>query len=335
MKSALSEVRRARPLLGTFVEISASGISPTALHRAIDCAFAVIERIHLLMSFHDSASDVSKLNCARAGRVIRVHAWTHHVLRHAQRFAVASHGCFDITIAPTLVKWKFLPSNDRMIRPNENDANYQQIELLEGNRVRFHREGMLIDLGGIAKGFAVDKAVAELKKCGVRAGLVNAGGDLRSFGDKTYPVAIRDPRLNGAASARLSLREQALATSAHYFAQKKWQGREITPIVDPHRRKCDRSYSSVSILAKNCLLADALTKIVMLRGEQAFPLLEKFRAAALLITIGGEILYKRPPTGIYAENAEVAEFFNQFLYLCVLCGENAAFSTAPCARHSP
>ena len=298
MKFASSEVRRARPLLGTFVEISASGISPTTLHRAIDRAFATIERVHRLMSFHDPASDISKLNRAKAGRVVRVHAWTHQVLRQAQRFAIASDGCFDITIAPQLVKWKFLPHSDPKIRPNDSDANYQHIELLDGNRVRFHRNEMLIDLGGIAKGFAVDKAVAELKKCGVETGLVNAGGELRSFGEKPYPVAIRDPRLNGAASARLLLRESALATSAHYFAQKKWRDREVSPIVDPHRRKCDRNYSSVSILAKNCMRADALTKIVMLRGKKSFSLLEKFDAAALLITTGGEIL--NVPTTTYA-----------------------------------
>jgi thiamine biosynthesis lipoprotein len=204
---------------------------------------------------------------------------------------VASNGCFDITIAPTLVKWKFLPPLDPNVRPNESDANYRHIELLDRNRVRLHRDGMLIDLGGIAKGFAVDKAVAELKKCSVETGLVNAGGDLRSFGEKTYPVAIRDPRLNGAASARVSLCDQALATSAHYFAQKKWRGREVTPIVDPYRRKRTRNYSSVSILAKNCLLADALTKILMLRGEESFPLLEKFGAGALIITTESKALY--------------------------------------------
>jgi thiamine biosynthesis lipoprotein len=291
MKFASSEVRRARPLLGTFVEISARGISSTALHHAIDRAFAAIERVHRLMSFHDPASDVSKLNRAKAGRAVRVHAWTHQVLRHAQRFAVASNGCFDITTAPQLVKWKFLPRLYSNIRPNESTANYQHIELLDRNRVRLHRDGILIDLGGIAKGFAVDKAVVELKKCDVETGLVNAGGDLRSFGEKTYPVAIRDPRLNGAASARLVLREHALATSAHYFAQKKWRGRKVTPLVDPHRRKCGRRYSSVSIQAKNCLLADALTKIVMLRGEKSFSLLEKFGAAALLITTESKALY--------------------------------------------
>lgn len=291
MKSVSSEVRRARPLLGTFVEISVRGASSTALHRAIDRAFAVIERVHRLMSFHDPASDVSKLNRAKAGRVVRVHAWTHQVLRHAHRFAVASDGCFDITIAPQLVKWKFLPRLDPKIRPNESAANYQQIELLKGNLVRLHRDGMLIDLGGIAKGFAVDKAVAELKKCGVGTGLINAGGDMRSFGEKTYPVAIRDPRLNSMAATRLSLHEKALATSAHYFAQKTWRGSEVTPIVDPYRRKRTRNYSSVSIFAKNCLLADALTKILMLRGEESFPLLQKFGASALLITTRGGILY--------------------------------------------
>jgi thiamine biosynthesis lipoprotein len=284
MKSALSEVRRARPLLGTFVEISARGISSTTLHHAIDRAFGVIERVHRLMSFHDPGSDISKLNRAKAGRVVRVHAWTHQVLRHAQRFAVASSGCFDITIAPQLVKWKFLPHYDRKIQPNESDASYRHVELLEENRVRLHKDGMLIDLGGIAKGYAVDRAVAELRKCGVETGLVNAGGDLRSFGGRTYQVAIRDPRLNGAAFARLLLREHALATSASYFTKKKWRGREIDPIVDPHRCEVDRSYSSVSILAKTCMRADALTKIVMLRGKQAFPLLEKFGAGALLIT---------------------------------------------------
>jgi thiamine biosynthesis lipoprotein len=291
MKFASSEVRRARPLLGTFVEISARGISSTALHHAIDRAFAAIERVHRLMSFHDRASDVSKLNRAKAGRAVRVHAWTHHVLRQAQRFAIASDGCFDITIAPQLVKWKFLPRSDPNFRPNESDANYQHIELLDGNRVRFHRNEMLIDLGGIAKGFAVDRAVAELRKFGVETGLVNAGGDLRSFGGRTYQVAIRDPRLKGAASARLLLRESALASSAHYFAQRKWRGHEVTPIVDPHRRKCDRNYSSISVLAKNCMRADALTKILMLRGEESFSLLEKLGAAALLITTDSKALY--------------------------------------------
>ncbi|MEP6686582.1 MAG: FAD:protein FMN transferase [Verrucomicrobiota bacterium] len=301
MKSASSEQRRMRPLLGTFVEISVRGAPECVLHRAIDRGFAAIERVHRLMSFHDPASDVSKLNRAKAGRIVPVHAWTHQVLRHAQRFSVASDGSFDITIAPALVRWKFLPRHDKTIRPRDRATNYQQIELLTGNRVRLNRDGMLIDLGGIAKGFAVDKAVAELNKCGVDSGLVNAGGDLRTFGPHAYPVAIRDPQLNGTASARLLLPEHALATSAHYFAQKKWRGREVTPIIDPHQRKFDHSYSSVSVLARTCMCADALTKIVMLRGEQAFPLLKKLRVTAILITTDGEIL-KTVPTTTYARH---------------------------------
>lgn len=290
MKSALNEARRARPLLGTFVEVRARGEDYAALHRAIDRAFRLIKRAHCLMSFHDPNSDVGRLNGAKAGRAVSIDEWTYEVLQQAQHFAEMSAGCFDVTIAPTLVKWGFLPRSHRSRPPGV--ANYRKIELLDKGRVRFSEEGVMIDLGGIAKGFAVDKAIGELKQCvDVDSALVNAGGDLRAFGSHDYPVAIRHPRLVNKPFEQITLRDGALATSAHYFAQKRWRGHKVSPIVNPNNRQTCFQQASVSVRAETCLRADAFTKIVMVCGEPAFSLLTTRGAEACLFTREGQTLY--------------------------------------------
>ncbi|HYR59070.1 MAG TPA: FAD:protein FMN transferase [Chthoniobacteraceae bacterium] len=287
MSSASSEVRRARPLLGTFVEIGARGLAHDRLHGAIDRAFAAIERVHRLMSFHDPASDVSRLNRLAARRAVAVHPWTSEVLRQAQHFAAISDGDFDISVAPLLQKWGYLPREKNRPLPRRI-SDYRKIELLDRDRVRFHDSCVSIDLGGIAKGFAVDQAVRILEAENVVAGLVNAGGDLRALG--SCAVEIRNPALGGPSPAKLALENDALATSAHYFARKRWRGRNVTPLVSPRDRAACFRYASVSVRAPSCLHADALAKIAMLRGPRAFPLLEKFAAHALLVTSAGEVV---------------------------------------------
>src|SRR5215470_10275109 len=101
--NAQFEVRRCRPLLGTFVEIQASGSDPTDLESVVEAAFLAIAQVHRLMSFHDRESEVSRMNCDANCKAVRVHPWTWRVLKSAQEFSRDTDGIFDVTMASQLV----------------------------------------------------------------------------------------------------------------------------------------------------------------------------------------------------------------------------------------
>ena len=138
---------------------------------------------------------------------------------------------------------------------------------------------MIVDLGGIAKGFAVDRAVKALRHAGVSSGVVNAGGDLRVFGSSSREVHLRSATSPAVISEVLRLRNRAIATSATYF--------EPSALIDGRTRRSLKSSISVTVAAGDCTTADALTKIVFALREKAAPLLERYRADALILERDG------------------------------------------------
>ncbi|HEV8419426.1 MAG TPA: FAD:protein FMN transferase [Candidatus Udaeobacter sp.] len=286
MRSASNRVRRARPSLGTFVEITARGDSEAKLHSAIDRAFAAVARVDRQMSFHHPASDISRINREAFQRKLTVDPWTWRVLQAAQKLSHESDGLFDITVARKLMQWNYLPRRYR----NVNEGNWRDIALEKNCTVRF-RQPAIVDLGGIAKGFAVDRAVEALKRAGVRSGVVNAGGDLRVFGLKSELVHLRRPDKPMQLASAINLRERALATSGIYFARKK-RGREVvTSLLDGRTCRSSRKLISVSVAASSCMTADALTKIVFILREKSQPLLARYHADALLLERDGAPLW--------------------------------------------
>ncbi|MDC8758613.1 FAD:protein FMN transferase [Janthinobacterium fluminis] len=274
-------IRRAQPWLGTLVDIHIADPLPDAeAHRAAALAFADIALVHRLMSFHDGASDVARLNLAAPGTLTSVHEHTWRVLQLAQRVAAASDGIFNIACAPQLVAWNYLPA------PRAAAPRYRPgLDVLGCERdgaVRKHAPGW-IDLGGIAKGYAVDLAVAALARAGVRSACVNAGGDLRVLGAATFPVAIRAPWRPQSAAAELPLRDGALATSANYFSARVQDGVPVGAFVDGRDGKPAGGAASVTVLAPACAAADALTKVVLASGDAQHPALAAFGASALII----------------------------------------------------
>ncbi len=283
MKSLLGvEVRRARPLLGTFVQISARGKNTIALERAINAAFANVAQVHRLMSFHDLESDVSRANRDAFYKSVRVHPWTWRVFECAQEFSRKSDGVFDVTMARQLVRWNYLPKP----RVCFCAGNWRDIVLEDECNVRFRRR-VIVDLGGIAKGFAVDRAIEALKGNGVVAGIVNAGGDVRTFGSTSQLIHVRHPAEPARAAGIVRLRERAMATSGIYFTRRKKRGRYVSPLLDGRTRRSARELISISVAAAECMQADALTKIVFALREKAAPLLERHRADALLLERNG------------------------------------------------
>lgn len=289
MATASDSVRRARPLLGTFVEIAVSGAAKPEMEAAVNTAFEAIARVHRLMSFHAADSDVSRLNREAFRRAISVHAWTFQVLEAAVEMHRRSRGIFDVSIAPILQNIGLLP------RPMNEPSialemrTFDTIELLPEQTVRFRHPGVKIDLGGIAKGFAVDRALEVLRAFCIPSGLVNAGGDLAAFGSQPQTIHIRDPRDPRLLMCSIEVLNEALASTGRRFDLFQSADVADSAIIDPSTRGPTRMVDAATVRAPSCMVADALTKIVMITGTCATELLEHYNASALLVLTDGDV----------------------------------------------
>jgi FAD:protein FMN transferase len=259
--------------MGTLVQVCASAADAAAVERAVDAALAAVERVERLMSFHDPQSELSRLNREAAHTPQTVHPWTRAVLRRALRIAGASDGLFDITVAPLLVREGLLPG---IADASLNCGNWRHIVLMTGSRVFFARP-MLLDLGGIAKGFAIDMAIHELRRGGCIQGAVNAGGDLRRFGSVAEPIHLRR---RDALVQVAELRCGAIATSAPHAVHDERLAQPLGSIFDPRSRRAWEGRGAVMVAARSCVIADALTKVAALAGPACEPLLARFGAQA-------------------------------------------------------
>lgn len=279
--------RRAQPWLGTLVDIQiADALPDAALQAAFSAAFGTIRQIQTLMSFHAADSDIGRYNRAPVGAVLTLDAHTCYVLRASLQLHQASDGLFDIRVASRLAEWNVLPGYAEQTIP---DWVPQQtaFALLPANRVHKLRPDWL-DLGGIAKGYAVDQTIAALQHSGVTSACVNAGGDVRVTGDAAWHFAIRDPEVPQQAAQMLTLHNQALATSGSYFSQTMVQGQPVCALINGRSGQAMTDTGSVSVLAAECLWADALTKVVAATQDAQHPCLAQFGAQAFIITVSAQ-----------------------------------------------
>lgn len=250
--------RRMRPLLGTYVEVAAAGDGRRA-EAAVRSAFAAIEHIHQLASFQQRDSELSRLN-ASPGHWQILSRDTLRLLRLARAMTQASDHLFNCTIGGAVIERGALPNHGGTFLPF---GCAQDIEIA-GGRARLARP-VRITLDGIAKGYAVDCAVAALKRSGTACGWVNAGGDLRVFGDTALPVAQR--RADGSTRSLGALRGAALATSR--------AGGDSDPdcpglIVGGTPAEIGQ-VAAFSVISRFAWRADALTKVAALApaGQRA------------------------------------------------------------------
>jgi FAD:protein FMN transferase len=245
-------IRRAQPWLGTIVSIElAEDDDPARSAHAFTRAFAAIERVHTAMSAQLPTSDVARFNRAREGAVFACDPWTVRVLQLAARLRRASGGLFDVALGTARA------SAYGMVDPR--------------HVIKLDRKAQ-IDLGGIAKGYAVDRAVATLRCCGIKRGLVNAGGDLRAFGPGRWPILVRG-------AGALALERGALATSQYLAGRSPYRNDALITPATGAVREIDRA---ITVAARNCALADALTKVIALSGTTRHSLLREVQGQAWL-----------------------------------------------------
>lgn len=249
-------------------------------HAAIGEAFARIERVHALMSFHEPGSDLSRLHRSPLATWITLDPMTIDVLGEAIRLSACSDGVFDITIGARLVQDGLLPPPQGARTPDPA-ASWRDIEL-SPTQVRLHRSAWM-DLGGIAKGYAVDRAVHALQERGVIRACVNAGGDLRFIGEGPHQVMIETERDGAAGIPALEVGAVAVATST----ARSRRG-EAVPHQDARARRPVDGDRLATVVAGHCVHADALTKLVLALGRQGEDLLRHYDAEAYLQDAAGE-----------------------------------------------
>ena len=243
-----------RPLLGTYVEIGCQQTDAIAEH-AIKAAFDTIETIHHLLSFHEHTSELSLINQAQ-GKVFSAHRHTLRVLKLAIAMTNASNGLFNCTVGNALIRDNILPNHDLL--PNKTFPNISgkasDIQI-NGNNVRL-RNGIKITLDGIAKGYAVDCAISVMKRYGIKAAWVNAGGDLRVYGDMLLPVQRRE--IDGAYVNLGGMQNAAIATS---IVREQYNPSFPSKIFNTFKKPAVGSWT---VMAQYAWRADALTKVACL-----------------------------------------------------------------------
>lgn len=271
--------RDSQVCMGTFVEV----ISPDAQSSRI--VFREIKRVEKLLSKYIPESDISRLN--QNGKAT-VSSDTFYVLKMAKEFWQASDGAFDITVGPLLEIWGFKEKKYRLPEPAEiiqtlKLIGTEKVLLDEANNiVTLELPQMRLDLGAIAKGYAVDCAVKELRDNGIKSALINAGGDIYCLGKKfavPWQIGVKNP-FSGGVTKTLCLTDKAVATSGDYEQYFTSNQKTYAHIFNPKTGyPAESGVVSVTVIADDCLIADALaTSCFVLGKERGGLLAKKFNA---------------------------------------------------------
>lgn len=262
---------------------------------AAEAAFARVHQLDGIFSDYHPQSELRRLcNTAGEGRRVAVSQELWEVLLHAEGLAERTSGAFDVTVGPVVRLWRRARRRQQLPPPDRLDeyrrlVGYQLVRLDAENRsVELLSPGMRLDLGGIAKGYAIDEALAVLRKHGITRALVDGGGDIRLGGpppDKPgWLIGIAPPEPEAAASRYLWLSELAIASSGDTWQYVEIDGRRYSHLVDPRTGMALTDHSSVTVIAPDGITADGLASAVSVLGpEKGLELIEDTPHAAALI----------------------------------------------------
>ncbi len=288
-----------RKVMGThlaMVAYTTPTVNEAAVRRSFDGATAEIQRIEQLMTTWRPDSEISRINAAAGDKPVLVSQETYDVVAASVHTSEISSGTFDITFESLHGLWKFdedldpHPPTAAQIKARLPLLNYHHIHLDEGHRSVFlDRSGVKIGLGGIAKGYAVDKASRVLLDAGIDAFFVQAGGDLFTHGHKpdgkAWAAGVRDPRgPEGSYFAMLDVTDHAFSTAGDYERSYIVDGRRYHHIIDPRTGYPATASRSVTIWAPTALLADELDDAVFILGpDKGLALVESVDGVGAII----------------------------------------------------
>ena len=292
--------RREEAIMGTSIEVELHAASRADAEVAIAAVMAEMHRIDATMSPHRPDSELSLVNAGAADGPVQVSDGMFGLLSRALAFSRLSGGAFDITFASAgnLYDYRAGVAPDASALADVLPLiDWRHVQLDAATRsVRFARHGVRIDLGGFAKGHAVDNAVAILRRLGIAHAMVAAGGDshvMGSRGDRPWAVAIRDPRREGAVVAVLPLEDVSISTSGDYERFFERDGVRCHHLLDPRTGTSPGAVRSVTIIADDGLTTEAFSKTVFVLGvEQGLHFVEAHAGIdAVIVDAQGALHY--------------------------------------------
>lgn len=291
-------IRRAHFLMGTIFEITAHGASYEETASAVEQSFAAIREADEILSHYRPESELMRLNRNASQGIVTVDRNLYEVLEEASRFAVLSRGAFDVTVGPLVHLWEKaakrnrIPSKQEILEASKRVGS-AKVELLPELQVRFSQTGLEINLGAIGKGWAVDQAVAVLKRHGIRNAFLSAGtSTVFALGDdlsgEGWEVSVQNPIREDDSLVTYRVRDRAVSTSAaneHYW---EIAGNVFGHILDPRNGVPTASMLSVTVVAPSGTAADALSTAVYVMGvEEGLALLRRLDLEGLLVPVLG------------------------------------------------
>lgn len=269
-----------RVSMGCLYTIVAYGPDPSVVSTAAERALDEVDRLDRLMSHYRPESPLSQLNRLPPGTTAAVDSELFDLIAVADTYSRESDGAFDITVGPLMKAWGFFRGDGRVPAGEElsqlrRRVGYRHIVLDRASRsIAFDLAGVEIDLGAIAKGYAVDRAVATLRQQGVTAALVSAGGStIYALGappdSDGWPIDVEDPRSAGRVAFTLTLRDRALSVAGRSEKSFEIDGVEYTHILDPRTGFPVRGILSVIVLAPDGTIGDALDTTLFVQGPAA------------------------------------------------------------------
>lgn len=272
-------VKKAINLMGTDFEISVVAPTEQIGYINIDEAVSEIRRIEAMISSWDPNSETSEINRNAGIRPVKVSKELLQLIERSKKISEMTDGAFDISYAAADRIWKYDGTMDRMptdtqIKTAVNKMGYQKIELdPEEQTVFLKEEGMKIGFGAIGKGYAADKAKEFLISKGVKGGIVNASGDLTTWGTREtgekWMIGIANPLDKGKILTWLPIVESSVATSGNHQKYIVFKGKKYSHILDPRTGYPTNEVTSVSIFAKTAELCDALSTAVFILGKDS------------------------------------------------------------------
>jgi len=296
-ESAIHE--RSGLVMGTFVSLRAAGPrAPVALDAALD----ELDRVERLFSYNIPGSDVSRLNDAAGRGPVDLDAETILVLTAAQRIAELSGGAFDATVAPLVDAWGFRPDVEEQQVPTSGDlaaalarVDYRRLRVdTATNQAELLDAGMAVDLGGIAKGYAVDRVAAVLRDHGVTSALIDVGGNVYGLGlrpdGQPWRIGLQHPRDTTELLGIMPLTERSIATSGDYQRFFVQDGETYHHVIDPHTGWPATAMISIAIVAPTGMEADAVSTAAFVLGPQdGLALVRSLGFEAVMYTNDGQV----------------------------------------------
>jgi thiamine biosynthesis lipoprotein len=267
--------------------VRACGPDAAALPGAVGAALDEIDRLDRLLSHYRPASALSRVNREAAHGPVRVEPELLDLLDVCLRWSRESGGAFDVTVGPLMKAWGFFRDEGRV--PGKEElaralavVGYRHVALdREAGTVRFERPGVELDLGGIGKGYAVDRAVDLLRRRGIASALVNLGGSSvyglgAPPGRESWEIGIQDPTDPAKVALTVSLRDRALSVSGGYARFFEEDGVTYAHVMDPRTGRPVQGLLSVAVLSTGATDGDALDNVLFVEGpDRASPFLDR------------------------------------------------------------